>query len=117
MLRTLNADSGRKIPDGAPISFVKKRWKDLVFANGGVDRRFYELCALDELKNSLRSADIFAKANSVSTIDCKADCEGGRNGGFCFAFCANPSDTKPNSSVKQITFFISIFPWLAIVHR
>ena len=51
VLRNLNADNARKVPNNAPAGFVKKRWEDLVFTEAGVDRRFYELCVLSELKN------------------------------------------------------------------
>ena len=58
VLRTMNADGTRKLPADAPVDFVKKRWKALVHTADGIDRRYYELCALSELKNSLRSGDI-----------------------------------------------------------
>lgn len=51
-------DKARKVPDDAPTSFVRKRWESLVRTSDGLDRRFYELCVLAELKNSLRSGDI-----------------------------------------------------------
>jgi hypothetical protein len=50
VLRTLNADKARKVPDDAPTGFVRKRWESLVFSGDGVERRFYELCVLAELK-------------------------------------------------------------------
>ena len=59
LLKTLNADNTRKVPIDAPTSFVRKRWEGLVFVEGGIDRKFYELCVLSELKNSLRSGDIW----------------------------------------------------------
>ena len=63
VLRDLNADNARKVPNDAPAGFVKKRWEDLVFTEAGVDRRFYELCALSELKNALRSGDIWVQGS------------------------------------------------------
>ena len=36
----------RKVPDDAPTAFVKPRWKPLVITPEGIDRRFYEICAL-----------------------------------------------------------------------
>jgi hypothetical protein len=57
-LRTLNRTSARKVPADAPIGFVRKRWQPLVFVDGGIDRKFYELCAVAELKNSLRAGDV-----------------------------------------------------------
>jgi TnpA family transposase len=62
-LKTLNADNARKVPKDAPTGFIKKRWESLVFTDDGVDRRFYELCALSELKNALRSGDIWVQGS------------------------------------------------------
>ena len=42
---------------------MKKRWESLVFTTDGVDRRFYELCTLAELKNALRSGDIWVQGS------------------------------------------------------
>ena len=56
----------RQHPQGAgrrPTSFVRKRWEGLVFTDTGVDRRFYELCTLSELKNALRSGDIWVQGS------------------------------------------------------
>jgi hypothetical protein len=50
ILRTLNAENGRKLPENTPTSFVKKRWQDLVIKDNGIDRRYYELCVFSELK-------------------------------------------------------------------
>jgi len=63
LLKSLNATHGRKLPEGAPTSFVKKRWGTLVFTENGLDRRFYELCTLSELKNALRSGDIWVQGS------------------------------------------------------
>jgi len=62
-LKALNADNTRKVPADAPTSFVRKRWEGLVFTDAGVDRRFYELCTLSELKNALRSGDIWVQGS------------------------------------------------------
>ncbi|MBG6240173.1 TnpA family transposase [Mycetocola sp. CAN_C7] len=59
VIRTLNATGARKIPDDAPTSFIRSRWKPLVFTVTGTDRGFYEFCALTELKNALRSGDMW----------------------------------------------------------
>ncbi|WP_026551268.1 Tn3 family transposase, partial [Arthrobacter sp. H20] len=63
VLRTMNVDSARKVPADAPRSFVKPRWAKLVFSADGIDRRYYELCALSELKNALRSGDIWVQGS------------------------------------------------------
>lgn len=57
-LKTMNAQGARKVPVGAPTGFIRKRWQSLVFNSASIDRRFYELCALTELKNTLRSGDM-----------------------------------------------------------
>src|SRR3546814_1552386 len=51
------------VPVDAPTSFIKKRWKKLVITDVGIDRRYYELCALSELKNALRSGDIWVQGS------------------------------------------------------
>jgi TnpA family transposase len=63
VVRGMNADSARKVPADAPTSFIKPRWKSLVITDAGIDRRFYEICALAELKNALRSGDIWVQGS------------------------------------------------------
>jgi hypothetical protein len=50
-LRGMNSDNARKVPADAPTDFIKPRWQKLVMTDAGIDRRYYELCALSELKN------------------------------------------------------------------
>ncbi|WNV03390.1 Tn3 family transposase [Candidatus Methylospira mobilis] len=61
VLRGMNTDSARKVPADAPTRFIKPRWHKLVVTDAGIDRRYYELCVLSELKNSLRSGDVWAQ--------------------------------------------------------
>ena len=63
MLRVMNADNARKVPADAPTQFIKKRWKKLVLTEEGIDRRYYELCVLAELKNALRSGDVWVQGS------------------------------------------------------
>ena len=63
VLKGMNSRQARKVPDDAPISFVRKRWENLVHTPDGLDRRYYELCVLSELKNSLRSGDIWVQGS------------------------------------------------------
>jgi len=63
LLKEMNATNQRKVPDDAPTGFVRKRWQPLVFTDDGISRRFYELCILAELKNSLRSGDIWVRGS------------------------------------------------------
>ncbi len=63
VLKGMNERQARKVPDDAPTSFVRKRWEGLVCTPEGLDRRYYELCVLSELKNSLRSGDIWVEGS------------------------------------------------------
>jgi Tn3 transposase DDE domain len=58
VLRQMNREGSRKVPPNAPIGFIRKRWESYVFGAEGIDRRFYELCVMAELKNALRSGDV-----------------------------------------------------------
>lgn len=62
-LRTMNANGARKLPDEAPTGFIRKRWEKLVRTAEGLDRRYYELAAMTELRNGLRSGDIWVKGS------------------------------------------------------
>ena len=59
MRRELNASGKRTVPEDVPTGFVKLRWRPHVFAAGGIDRRFYEICALAELRDRLRAGDVW----------------------------------------------------------
>ncbi len=59
LLREMNAAGKRRVPDDAPTSFVKPRWERHVFDGGGVDKRYYEMSAITELKNGLKSGDVW----------------------------------------------------------
>lgn len=63
VLRTMDAENLKKVPANAPTEFVKKRWEKLVFTDKGIDRCYYELCAMSELKNSLRSGDVWVQGS------------------------------------------------------
>jgi TnpA family transposase len=64
ILRQLNATGARKVPDGAPTSFVPARWAGyLEQAAGAGDatayRHYWELCLLLALRDGLRCGDVF----------------------------------------------------------
>ena len=63
VLRSMNNDNARKVPADAPIDFIKPRWQKLVITDTGIDRRYYELCALSEMRNALRSGDIWVQGS------------------------------------------------------
>lgn len=58
-LNEMNKSGKRKVPDGAPLDFVPKRWEKHVYDEEGIiNRHYYEMAALTELKNHIRSGDI-----------------------------------------------------------
>lgn len=59
MLKELNATGKRKVPEDAPTGFVKPRWERHVFDEAGIDKRYYEMSAITELKNGLKSGDVW----------------------------------------------------------
>jgi len=59
LLREMNESGKRKVPGTAPRSFVRQRWAPHVFSGDEIDRCYYELCALSELRNGLRSGDVW----------------------------------------------------------
>ena len=62
ILRTLNSENRRKIPDEAPIDFIPNQWRPYVISkNGAINRHYYELCVLWELRGALRAGNIWLK--------------------------------------------------------
>lgn len=59
IIKELNESSRRNVPESAPTSFVKPRWSKHVFKGETIDRHYYEMCALAELRSGLRSGDIW----------------------------------------------------------
>jgi TnpA family transposase len=59
-IREMNESGKRKIPEGAPLDFVPNRWlKHVVDEEGNINRHYYEMAALTELRNHIRSGDIW----------------------------------------------------------
>jgi TnpA family transposase len=63
VLRRMNSEHVRKVPADAPTDFIKPRWQRRVMTEAGIDRRYYELCALSEMKDALRSGDIWVQGS------------------------------------------------------
>ncbi len=38
------------LPADVPIGYMKKHWEKMGMTGASIDRRYYELCALSELK-------------------------------------------------------------------
>jgi hypothetical protein len=51
VLRTMNREGTRKVPENAPVGFVRRKWGNYVFSAEGIDRRFYELCLTNVSRN------------------------------------------------------------------
>ncbi len=58
-IRDMNETGKRKVPEGAPLDFVSNRWQKHVFDDeGSIHRHYYEMAALTELRNNVRSGDV-----------------------------------------------------------
>jgi hypothetical protein len=64
LLCTLDESGKRKVPANAPRGFVRrKRQPHVIPPDGGIDRCYYELCVLTELRNGLRSGDVWVEGS------------------------------------------------------
>ncbi|MCB2356544.1 hypothetical protein [Clostridium estertheticum] len=60
VIKDMNDNNKRKIPDDAPIEFISKRWKNHVCnEDGTINKRYYEMAVLTELNNAIHSGDIW----------------------------------------------------------
>lgn len=61
----IEVDTGERtgLPEWTPTDFVDTRWKPYVFQDGELQRRYYELCVLDKLRDDLRSGDIWVEGS------------------------------------------------------
>ena len=60
LLKVMNEDASRKVPEDAPTVFIGAAWKPYIFQKDKIERRYYELCVLSELRNNLRTGEIWA---------------------------------------------------------
>jgi TnpA family transposase len=63
LIRDIDQNKRSELPDWTPTDFVNKRWKSYVFDKSGIQRRYYELCALSQLREQLRSGDIWVNGS------------------------------------------------------
>jgi TnpA family transposase len=61
VLKEMNADLKRKLPEDAPTDFIPKRLLPLVMTDGKPDRRAWECALLLKLQDDLRSGDLSVK--------------------------------------------------------
>jgi TnpA family transposase len=59
LLRDMNRSAVLGLPKSAPTSFIRERWARHVLRDGDIDRRYYELCVLSELRDRLRAGDVW----------------------------------------------------------
>lgn len=63
-MRQLNSQRKRTVPEDAPMGFVSTQWQPFIFdATGQIQRRYYELCMLWELRNALRAGNIWIEGS------------------------------------------------------
>jgi hypothetical protein len=62
LLQDLNTSQRRTVPDDAPLAFVPLKWRPYVVdRRGRLDRHYYELCALWELRGALRGGNVWVQ--------------------------------------------------------
>ncbi|MGH7173197.1 MAG: Tn3 family transposase [Gemmataceae bacterium] len=59
VLREANRTDKPAVPASAPTGFVRQRWASYVLPGGAIDRRYYELCVLSELRDRLRAGEVW----------------------------------------------------------
>ncbi|MFP1133005.1 Tn3 family transposase [Asticcacaulis sp. W401b] len=65
LIKSLNRSGRAGLPQDAPTSFVRRRWQKYVRSDGVLNRRYYELCVLSELRERLRAGDVWVKGSST----------------------------------------------------
>ena len=59
IIKELNQTGKRKIPVDAPIEFISKRWKKYLYdEDGSINRHYYEMAILEELREHVKAGDI-----------------------------------------------------------
>lgn len=59
LLKQMNTTGAKDVPAEAPRGFVRPKWRARIFRADGIDRRYWELALLFELRNGLRSGDLW----------------------------------------------------------
>ena len=62
MLRDMNRKAAPSLPKSAPTGFTRERWARHVLRGGNIDRRYYVLCVLSELRDRQRDGDVWGWA-------------------------------------------------------
>ncbi|WP_162074352.1 Tn3 family transposase, partial [Chryseobacterium fistulae] len=59
LVKSLQRNKRRKIPQDAPMNFMSTNWQKVVIQEGKINQQNYELCVLSTLKDRLQSGDIY----------------------------------------------------------
>ncbi|SDH66726.1 Transposase and inactivated derivatives, TnpA family [Desulfosporosinus hippei DSM 8344] len=58
-IKEMNENGKRKVPEDAPMEFISNRWQKHIYDDdGNINRHYYEMAVLTELRNSIRSGDV-----------------------------------------------------------
>ncbi len=63
LIRQLDERQLSAVPYSAPTDFVNQRWEPYVITIKGIQRNFYELCVMSELRNRLRAGDVWVEGS------------------------------------------------------
>lgn len=64
IMRSMTENGKRKIPNDAPTDFVSAEWREYVFDDQGkIVKKYYELCVMFELRQKLRSGDMWVEGS------------------------------------------------------
>ncbi len=64
VLKQVNQENKRRIPGSAPLSFVSPKWDSYIYEpNGRINRKYYELAVLWELRQALRAGNIWVEGS------------------------------------------------------
>jgi TnpA family transposase len=59
VIRDMNETGKRKVPADSPLDFISNRWHNHVYdEDGTINRHYYEMAVLTELRNYIRSGDV-----------------------------------------------------------
>jgi TnpA family transposase len=60
LVRRLNQLAQRKVPEDAPLDFIPAKWRPYVVRSSGtIDRHYYKLCVLMQLRAAVRAGDLW----------------------------------------------------------
>lgn len=65
LLKEMNETGTRKVPEHAPLAFCSQNWRNLITADGEIDRHLYETAVMATVRDRMRSGDLALKGSSV----------------------------------------------------